>query len=154
MSTEKGESTHRRFRTSKPDHVDQLCDHLRDRMDTVGERVRDVKVKLDCDREATKNAIDEEVRAAREAHNRIKDDADHARARMKAQLHEQKGLTEDMIAEWKRKRQVDKLGRRAEDAEAYASWALMVAEASIHEAEFAALQAVAAHLDAERASST
>lgn len=154
VNTDKKTSTDRRFGASRPDRVDEFCDHLRDRLKAVEDRVHDFRAKIERDREATTAAIDEEVQSARDALSRIKDDADAARARMRAQLHEKKSETEDVVAEWKRKRQRDKLERRAEDAEAYAAWAVMAATASIDEAALSVLQAVAARLDAERASNT
>ena len=154
MSNERKSSTHRRFgapesATSK--RVDQFCDQLRDKLNGIEDRVNDFKAKIASDREATKAAIDKEVDVASTALQKIKDDAEAARARMKAQVHEQKADTEDLIAEWKRRRDVEKLERRAEDAEAYAAWSVIVAAGAIDEADLATMQAIAARLDVERA---
>jgi hypothetical protein len=46
---------------------------------------------------------------------------------MMDRVEEKKEETEERIAEWKHDREVAKLERRAEDLEAYASWAILVA---------------------------
>ena len=108
-------STRQRSGAHKPatsKRVDQFCDHICDKLDGVEVRVIELKAKVDSDREATKAAIDKDVHAAEATLVKVKDDADAARARMKAQLQENKAVTQDVIGEWKRNREVDKLERR------------------------------------------
>ena len=57
----------------------------------------------------------------------------------------------EAINEWKAKHEVRKLNARAERSEAYADAAMVLALASIDEAEEAALEAVAARMDADAA---
>lgn len=146
-------STRRRSGAHKPamnKRVDQFCDHVRDKLEGIEVRVIELKAKVGSDREATKAAIDKEVHAAEATLVKVKDDADAARARMKAQLQENTAVTQDVIAEWKRNREADMLERRAEDAETFAAWSVLVAAEAIDEADLAAMQAIAARMDAER----
>ena len=57
--------------------------------------------------------------------------------------------TEIRVEEWKRNRELEKLERRGEDAEAYAAWSMIVATEAIDDVNLAALQALAARLDYE-----
>ena len=82
--------------------------------------------------------------------NALKDDVEAARSRMQARLEAKGAETEDRIAEWKLNRESEKLERRAEDGEAYAAWAILVAAAAIDEADLAALEAIEARVDADR----
>lgn len=129
--------------------VDRFCDILRDRLIGIEGLVSDLRVRIDDDREATKAAIDKAITDARTALRRVKDDAEAARVRMKAYLAEGKGESADLVAERIRNRDLDELERRAEDAEANAAWAVIVATEAINEADLAAMQAIAARLDVE-----
>ena len=132
--------------------VDQFCDTFHDRLKVIEDRVSYFRAKIERNRVATKATIDREVDEAKAALARIKDDADAAGARMKVQ--EKTAAAEETIAEWKHDRELDKLERRAEDAETYAAWSLMVATKAIDEADLAAMQAIAARLDVEMAAAT
>jgi hypothetical protein len=127
--------------------VDQLCDDLRRKLNGIEQHVRDLKSKIERDREATIATIGEEIVVARAELKRAMDDAEAARVRMKAHLAEMKAAGEDQIEEWRRNREVEKLERWAEGAEAYAAWSLIVASKAIDEAELAAMQAIAARLE-------
>jgi len=131
------------------DRTDRFCDNLCDKLTGIEYRVTNLKAKIDRDRAATRATIDQQLDEATAALARTKDDAEAARARMISQ--EQNLLTVgESIAEWKRNREIDKLERRAEDAEANAAWSVLVAVGAIEESELAALQAIAARLDVEQ----
>jgi len=131
------------------DRTDRFCDNLCDKLTGIEYRVTNLKAKIDRDRAATRATIDQQLDEATAALARTKDDAEAARARMISQ--EQNLLTvRESIAEWKRNREIDKLERWAEDAEANAAWSVLVAVGAIEEAELAALQAIAARLDVEQ----
>ena len=131
------------------DRTDRFCDNLCDKLTGIEYRVTNLKAKIDRDRAATRATIDQQLDEATAALARTKDDAEAARARMISQ--EQNLLTVgESIAEWKRNREIDKLERRAEDAEANAAWSVLVAIGAIEESELAALQAIAARLDVEQ----
>ena len=129
--------------------IDQFCDHLRRRLNAIEKRLSELQKKIEQDRETTRNSIARDVKAAEGSLYRIKDDANAARARMLAEVAKRKGESEEVIAEWMRNRETEKLERRAEDAEVFAAWSMMVAAAAIDEADLAALEAIAARLDLE-----
>jgi hypothetical protein len=131
--------------------VDEFCENLRVKLTGMESRVNELRAKVEHDREATKAAIDEKIDEAKEGIGSVKADAEAARARMKAQVDEKKTETKERIAEWKRDREVDKLEARAEDLEAYASWAILVAADALDEADVATLRAIQARLDADYA---
>ncbi len=133
--------------------VDQFCDKLSGKLNRIEGRVNDLKAKIQNDGEAARAALDKEVDVAKAALRKVKDDADAARARMKQRQKNKKAETEDAIAQWKRNREMDKLQRRAEDAEAYAAWSFIVAGEAIDEAHLATVQAIAARHDLETAGS-
>jgi len=131
------------------DRTDRFCDNLCDKLTGIEYRVTNLKAKIDRDRATTRAAIDQQLDEATAVLARTKDDAEAARARMISR--EQNLLTvRESIAEWKRNREIDKLERWAEDAEANAAWSVLVAVGAIEEAELAALQAIAARLDVEQ----
>ena len=131
------------------DRTDRFCDNLCDKLTGIEYRVTNLKAKIDRDRATTRAAIDQQLDEATAVLARTKDDAEAARARMISQ--EQNLLTvRESIAEWKRNREIDKLERWAEDAEANAAWSVLVAVGAIEESELAALQAIAARLDVEQ----
>jgi hypothetical protein len=57
------------------------------------------------------------------------------------------------VEEWKTKREVGELNRRAERAERYAASSVLVSMAAVDEAEEAILEAITARLDADKAKS-
>jgi hypothetical protein len=74
-----------------------------------------------------------------------------AQANMKKWAEERKTTTSEKITEWKTKREISKLERRAEDAESYAAAAAVAAVAAVEEVELASLEAWLARVDAESA---
>ena len=131
--------------------IDQFCDQLRRRLNAIEERLNELQQKIQQDHEATRNSIARDVRAAEGTLNRIKGDADAARIRMLAEVEKGKCESEEVVAAWMSNRETEKLERRAEDAEAFAAWSMMVAASAIDEADLAALEAIAARLDLESA---
>lgn len=129
--------------------VDQFCENVRAKVSGMEDHLTDIKAKIEHDRESTKESIDAKIREAKGRIGSARADAEAARTRMKTQVENKKEETEDRIAEWKHNREVAKLERRAEDLEAYASWAILVAADAIDEADVATLQAIAARLDAD-----
>ena len=135
--------------TVRSEGVGQFCGRLHDKLNRIERRINDLQAKVRSDGKAAKKEIDEGVDVAKAALRRVQDDAFAARARMEEHLQEKKAETEEAIAQWKRSRKVDKLARRAEDAEAYAAWSVLVAVEAIDEADLATMQAIGARLDLE-----
>ena len=129
--------------------VDQFCENLRVKLTGMENRLSDFQTEVKSDRESMKAAIDVKIDETKASLNSAKDDAQAARSRMSAMVEEKKAETKDEIAQWKHNREVGKLERRAEDLEAYAIWAVLVAADALDEADLATLQAISARLDAD-----
>jgi len=89
-----------------------------------------------------------EARTKVEAH---KQRVEKARADLKVWADQKAAETKEAISEWKAKHEARKLNARSERAEAYAEAAVVLALASIDEAEEAILDAAAARMDADKA---
>jgi len=69
--------------------------------------------------------------------------------KMKASVEARRAETDATIEEWKRKREINKLERRAQDLEDYADAAMAVLDIAQEEARQACLEAIEARLVAE-----
>jgi hypothetical protein len=78
-------------------------------------------------------------------------EAESARAEVQAYVDEKKGETEAKIKEWKTNRELGKLEKRADNAEEYAAYCILVAMAAVDEAEVAILEAVVARRESDEA---
>ena len=130
--------------------LDRFGDDVRCRLTRIERRIAQLKEKLSRDRQTTAVSIERDIAGAEAERSRVADDAEAARARMRALL-EKRVQTEKRVAEWKRNRELDKLQPRGEDAEAYAAWSMIVADEAIDDVNLAALRAIAAQLDVEEA---
>jgi hypothetical protein len=104
--------------------------------------------------EARNEALDS-LRAKREkaaaARQAFQSKFSEAVNKMKANVEARKAQTDATIAEWKHKREVNKLENRARDLEDYADAAMAVLELAQEEARQASLEAIEARLQAEEA---
>ena len=71
---------------------------------------------------------------------------------MQLQAEEGTLASNGQVEAWKRDCDNEKLRSRAEDAEAYAAWSLIVATRAIGEVELATLKAIATRIDFENGS--
>jgi predicted nucleic acid-binding Zn-ribbon protein len=131
--------------------VDQFCDKLKGRLDTIEGRIQSAKSQIaglpDKGEKAVRKLLDN-------AHSNVesrKQRVDQAFANLKAQAEEKVAETKEEVARWKQQRDVRKLTSRADRAEAYATDAIDYAIATIEEAEEAVLEAVVARHDADAA---
>ena len=129
-----------------PDQTDHCAETLRRKLELFGEQVKDLRSSLDS-AESSPVGIKREIAAAEVAMKRIRDDALAARARMQLQEEERALADSGQVEAWKRDREVELLKSRAEDAEAYAAWSLIVATRAISEVKLATLKAIAARSD-------
>ena len=108
--------------------------------------------KMSPEHEVSRGEIERKMAAAECAVKRIEDDSLAARARMQIQAEERALAANGQVEAWKQDRDRGRLRSRAEDAEAYAAWSLIVATRAIGDVELATLKAIAARLDFEDAS--
>ena len=129
--------------------INQFCNDLRDKLTAVDDRVQsfkdsvnsagdEAKAGVQARLDKMKAGIDERKRKTEETHERIK-----------ANIEAKKAETVAEIEEWKRERKFNKLDKRARRAEEYAEDCAWWAIATVEEAEFAALEAMAARYDAD-----
>ena len=70
---------------------------------------------------------------------------------MQSYLDEKVTETESRIKEWKANRELEKLEKRADNAEEYAAHSIVVALEAVDEAEVAMLEALAARIESDQA---
>jgi len=131
--------------------VDQFCDKLRDRLNALEGQMQSVKTSVKDVPAKAEKAVREKLDQARTKLEAQKERVEKARVELKARADQKVAEVKEAINEWKAKHEVRKLNARAERSEAYADAAMVLALASIDEAEEAALEAVAARMDADAA---
>lgn len=132
-------------------HIDQFREDLHLKLANIDKGFAGLKAKID---EKAKNA-DQEARSHLEkVHRRIEQNrakVSAAQAEIKDWAENRKIATADKIADWKSKREINKLRNRADGAEQYAAAAIVVSLAAADEAEQAAVEAWLARQDADAA---
>ncbi|WP_137152092.1 hypothetical protein [Devosia sp. FKR38] len=131
--------------------IDQFCEDLRLKLTAIDDGVTALKANV----QEHNSELVQHVRDRRDALDaRIKERHQHivdANHRAMAWGESRKLETQAQIDAWKQSREIDKLERRAQSAEAYASDIAEIALAAVDEAESAALDAWLARLDADLA---
>jgi chromosome segregation ATPase len=131
--------------------VDQLCNQLRDRVNTIEGRFQSVKTNMKALPAQAEKALQDKLEEVRTKVQAQKERIEKTRANLEAQAKQKVAETKEAISEWKAKHETRKLNARADRAETYATDALDSAAASIDEAEEAILYAAVARLDADAA---
>jgi hypothetical protein len=134
------------------DQTDRSVESLLRKLEGFEEHLLDLKKRLSTEHEVSRTEIERKIEATERAVKRIKDDSLAARARMQVQEEEKALAANGQVEAWKRDRDRVKLRSRAEEAEAYAAWSLIVATRTIDEAGLATLKAIAARMDFENGS--
>jgi DNA primase large subunit len=129
--------------------IDKFCVSLRSRLAEIDERMGALKVKLGGEAHQARQELQEQLEKLRERLEHQRGNVSAARVKVRHWIEEKERATNEIIAEWKAKRETGKLESRAEDAELYANAATDIALASVEEAQIAALEAALAHLDAD-----
>jgi len=134
------------------DRTDSPVESLHRKLGGFEKRLRDLKKRMSTGYEGSSSEIEKKIEAAESAVKRIQDDSLAARARMQLQAEEGTLASNGQVEAWKRDCDNEKLRSRAEDAEAYAAWSLIVATRAIGEVELATLKAIATRIDFENGS--
>lgn len=133
------------------DKVEKFRTDLKEHLDAVKVRLDAAKAHLESKANETSEAIESkklEVEAQLDAQKQKLADA---KQQADDWVEAKKSETEEKIAAWKKDRKIDKLERRADDAEDYAYSAIVIAGYAADDAEWAILEAVGARLLAEDA---
>lgn len=131
------------------ERVDKFCNDLRDRLNAVEDHMAKIQQRVDTAKKESRAAIKakaDEVKAKMDAQRQ---QAEEAKAKIKSRIEEKKTETDAKIEEWKAKRDLHKLEKRADRAEDYAAACIMIASDYAWEAELATLEAIDARLLAE-----
>jgi hypothetical protein len=131
--------------------VDQFCDGLRDRLNTVEGRIQSVKTNVQALPGQGETAVRDKLSAVQNKLHTQKEQIEETKAKIKAQAQAKVDETKEAITLWKARRETRKLNARADRAENYAADAIDFAMASIDEAEEAILEAAVARIDADAA---
>ena len=127
---------------------DRPVDGLRRRLGDFEERMRTLRRTIQASG-ASRECLGQAIAVAEASSNRIKGDAMAAQVRMHAQAEAEALVANGQVERWKHDGEIEKLRNRAEGAEAYAAWSLIVATRAICDAELATLMAIAARMDFE-----
>jgi type II secretory pathway component PulK len=133
------------------EHLDRLCGDLRIKLHGIDRRLEALKGNAMATSEKAQQAVESQLDRVEQRiyDNRIA--VEVANARVKAWLEGKKAGFDASRFGWKQSREVHLLNTRADDAEAYASAVFELAAAAADEATQAALEALLARNDANRA---
>ena len=129
--------------------IDEFCNDLRDDLTAADKRLQDLKGQVENANQETREAVQAKLDQARANLDQQKSKAEDRQQRIKSYLDEKVAETQHDINDWKTKREIKKLERRAERREGYAADTVIIAMAAIDEANLAVLEALDARFDAE-----
>lgn len=131
--------------------IDEFCNELRDELTAADNRLQYLKVQVENANQETREAIQLKLDQAKADLEEQKRKAEDRRHQVKSYLEERVAETQHDISDWKKRREIKKLERRAERRENYAADTVFFAMAAIDEANVAVLEALDARLDVEDA---
>jgi len=131
--------------------VDQFCDNLRARLDTVEGRLRSVKSSLQALPEVAARSLGERPHLAHLTVEPRTESVDECRSQLRAWAKRNMDKTRVAFGQWMARQAIRELKARADRAEAYAVGAINYALDAIDEADELIRNAVEAGIDAESA---
>jgi chromosome segregation ATPase len=126
--------------------VDQFCDHLRDRLNTIDERLQSVKTNIRSLPDQAKKTLRHKLDAAQTRLQVLKERVEQTRANLKTQAQQQMAETEAAVSKLLATGETRRLNARADQAETDAAVAIDHAVASMGEVEEAILDAAVARM--------
>ncbi len=135
-------------------HIDQFCEELRVKLRHMDGGLSDLKAKIIDRTEDAERLVRSHLDEIDKRIENNRSELAAARSKVTDWLGEKKAATQDKIAEWKTKRETDKLHNLADRAERYAAAAFEIAAAAVDAAERAAMEAWLAREDATSAQVT
>jgi hypothetical protein len=127
------------------DVVAKFCDNVHEKLETLQGRLDSLKLNIG----ATYHLLQEKVVELRKAGEVRELPMHEARASLELWIEETRAETKNRASQAIRNHEVQYLSERADRAEGCAGIALKLAEASIDDAEWMILEAIAARLEAE-----
>ena len=126
--------------------VDQFCDQLRDRLDTIEGRLQSVKTSIKSLPTQADKALRDKLDEARTRVQAQKERVEQTRANLKTQAQQQMAETEAAVSKLLATGETRRLNARADQAETDAAVAIDHAVASMGEVEEAILDAAVAQM--------
>ena len=131
------------------ERINKFCQTLQTRLNDLESRTLALSARLKSAPKQAEEELHGQIARLQEKIDSQKKAASKARAEMQNWFEQKKAEGKATVEQWKEKHEVNKLGRRADRAEEYALAAILIASASVDEAEHAVLEAVAARMEAE-----
>ncbi len=131
--------------------IDQFCTDLNKDLTQADNRLQHLKAQLETANQESRDAIQAKLDEAKSSLEHQKQNAKDREHQIKSYLEEKKAEAQHDIADWKKRREIKKLEKRAERREEYAGNTVLIAMAAIDEAHVALLEALDARLDADEA---
>jgi hypothetical protein len=129
------------------DKVSKFCNIVQEKLETLGGRMDAMKVNVGT----TWHCLQEKLDLLHHQGEDTKQALAEARADLEQWAQEKKVETKSTIDQWVENRETQKLVARAQETEDCAGIAIVLAQASIDDAERMVLEAIAARRDAEAA---
>ncbi len=127
------------------DNVSKFCDGIHEQLEALQGRMEVLKANIGT----TWHSLHEKLAEVRDKQEATRQVITDARIRLEQWEQNQQGELKSTIDQWVKRRESQMLVARAEQAESCAALALMLARASIDDAERMILEAVAARQDAD-----
>jgi len=131
--------------------IDQFCEALRAKLTNVDRSFDGLKAKIEGRAQSAEHDVRNQLAQVQTRIEMDRAKVSAAQGKLKGWVESRKSATADRIAAWKDQRETSKLQSRADEAEAYAAAALVVALAAVDDAEQSALEAWLARQDANSA---
>lgn len=131
------------------EQIDRFCDDLKVRLNGIESHLAQVKEKLVTASKDAEDTIKTKLDDAKTRFEAKKQELAEVQVKLAQRLETKKIEVEAEIAEWKEKRDQEKLLNHADQAEEYALAAIVFAAAAAEEAEVAVLEAIAARKAAD-----
>ena len=133
------------------DKIDRLCEQLRIKLHGIDRRLEALKGNNSATSEKSRHLVESQMDSVQQRIFDRRHAVEAANANVAAWIEKRYDFS-DRVGPWKTNGSTSQLGMRAEDAEAYALAAFELAVAAADEATQAALEALLARDDADRAS--
>src|SRR5579871_6727081 len=131
------------------ERVDKFCHSLQTNLNDLEARMTSFKTKLQSAPKQAEEALHKQLDQLQRKVESQKQTVAKAKTSVQNWIDQKTAEAESTINDWKAKREAKKLVHRADRAEEYASAAIVVAAATLDEAEQAVLEAVSARRDAD-----
>jgi hypothetical protein len=134
--------------------IDNFNRQLHHKIEEVEDQAKSLKESMQSSAKKTRSEIQVKLEDAKTKLNAKKQEFDEYRSKLKTQFEEKELEVKSDVEKWKEDREIQKLDHRADRAEDYAATAIVVAIASMQEAEAAIFEALSTRGDAEVAAKT